>query len=323
MITGLDTADVVGHNISMTTAPVTVSNSEVLEYQKCKRAHFYHFGLGLEPKVPPIRFDRGTTGHKAIELATLAKMNGASLQDCINIAASYIANRSLKFMQDPGGLDRYQQEKRTEMFTELLGCVTKYITYYWHDVIRPILIEETFKVPINSRVNYGMRVDVFGQYIAGPYKGDYVVDDWKFRYNFISERLLSMNGQLHKYIFGLKAQGYIVTKGVFDQIRYRMLKDSDPEKMLKREPLKVKPVVREGMIETQVAVAEEIATVKVLPIVEQSKRAVRTLNEWACKDCIFFSLCETELRGQDPSMIISQEYKPSEYGYVEEESLAF
>lgn len=305
------------------TAPVTISNSEVLEWQKCERSHFYHFGLGLEPKEPPIRFDRGTTGHRALELATKAKIAGADLREATDIATGAIMHRSLQFLQGHFA-ENYQAAKRTEMFTELVNVVSLYLEHYWdNDEIRPILVEETFKVPVSSTVTYGLRADVVGEYTKFPYKGDYVISDWKFRYNFINPDLLPLNGQLHKYVFGVSTTGMKITKGIFDQVRYRKLKDPDPLQIFKREILVTKPKVRENIIETHISVAEDIAKRKVLPVHVQSQMARRNLSEFACKDCLFRGPCLTELRGDDPSSEISNNYKPSEYGYVEEESLAF
>lgn len=306
----------------MTAAPVTISNSEVLEYQKCKRSHFYHFGLGLEPKEPPLRFDRGTTGHKALEVATKAKINGASLQECIEIAEDQISIRAIQFMQGHFA-ENWEATKRTEMFTQLREVVGKYLTHYWVDDIRPILVEEVFKVPISSTVNYGLRADIVGQFTKFPYKGDYVILDWKFRYNYVKPELLDLNGQLHKYAFGVRIPEGKITKGVFDQIRYRKLLEPEPYKIFNRQVLETKPKVRKNIMDTHLVVAEEIANRKALPVNVQSATATRNLSEFACKDCLFATICMIELREEDPSKEISTNFKPSEYGYVEEESLAF
>ncbi len=305
------------------TAPVTISNSEVLEYQKCERSHFYHFGLGLEPKEPPLRFDRGTTGHKALEIATKAKIQGASLQECVELAEDSIMRRAIQFMQGHFA-ENWEASKRTQMFTELRSVVGQYLTYYWNnDDVRPILVEEVFKVPISSTVNYGLRADVVGQYTKFPFKGDYVISDWKFRYNFINPDLLELNGQINKYVFGVNIPEGKITKGIFDQIRYRKLKDPDPLQIFQRLPVPTKPKVRQAIMETHLSIAEDIAARKALPVREQSLKARRNLSEYACKDCLFRGPCTIELRGEDPSTEIGNNFKPSEYGYVEEESLAF
>jgi hypothetical protein len=279
--------------------------------------------MGLEPKEPPLRFDRGTTGHKALEIATLAKMNGADLEEAISAATGAIMARNIEFMKNHFNENR-DTIKRIEMFTELISVVKAYLTYYWiNDDIRPIYVEKMFKVPVSVTVNYGMRADLVGQYTKYPFKGDYVIQDWKFRYNFINPDDLELNGQLHKYVFAVNDPEMRVTKGVFDQIRYRKLKDPDPTQIFRRESLQTKPNTRAAIMDTHIAVANEIAERKILPVKRQSEIAIRNLSEFACKDCLFKTICKIQLRGDDPSREISNNFKPSEYGYVEEESLAF
>lgn len=294
---------------------ITVSNSEVISYQTCKRRHYYHHGLGIEPRIHSIPLDRGNTGHKALELYYKAKIAGADKQEAITQAVNYIFQYSIDQATEIKIANNLDFSKRMKMYNDLITLIQDYANRYWNDNVRPIEIETVHKVALNDRLRLGLKIDLFGEYIKGPFKGDYTIIDWKFRYNFPQQKLLDILPQIPKYIWAIGKTGTVVTKGELDVIRYRSLVEPDEYGVFKRFPLHPKPRVRDKIIEDHITVAEEIYKVKQLPVAEYSKIATRTLSEYTCKDCPFIDICSLELRGEDPTLKISTDYKPSDYNY--------
>lgn len=297
----------------MNKATFNISNSEVVTFQTCQRRHYYHFALEIEPKILSLPLERGITGHKAKEFFYKARIEGKSKEECIQVAIDHIISRQVKLLSAGLGDDR--QKGYLTMYTKLMSLVKNHCEYYWDENIIPLEVEQMHIVPLTSDINLGMRVDLFGQYTKYPNKGDYVVIDWKFRFNFPSRDIVELNGQLPKYIWALNEQGIIVTKGMLDILRYRSIIGEAPKDIYKRELIKVKSSVRDRIITDHIRVAERIVEKKKLPVAQYGKEAERTQNEIVCKYCPFKSICILELNGQDPTLEISTNYEPSTYGY--------
>jgi len=242
------------------TQGMVISNSEVNEYYNCQRSHYYHFILGLEPKVLPTRLERGVVGHKALEIIYTVKDNGGTPQEALEQATHSILEASLTFLQSSYSAE--DKTHRNQMYIDLMALMQEYITKYWdEDNIETVALEQVYKVPISSTVTLGCRIDRLGIYKTYPYKGDFVVIDWKFRANFLTPQALKLNGQLPKYIWATaRALDIPVTKGFMDILRYRELKDSNGK--FGRPEFKTKPAVRDKIIALHSAIAEEIVEKK-------------------------------------------------------------
>lgn len=301
---------------------MVISNSEAAEYQKCVRSHYYHYGLGIEPKLMNIGLDRGITGHKALEIYHKAILAGASITEAKIEAVTFLANRSAEYAGTFMPEDQ-DSARRMRMYTELIKIVDRYVDYYEFQPLEIVEVETTHIVKLNDRISYGFRPDLIAIWKAPPYRGDLIVVDWKFRFNFMNPAAIKMNAQIPKYVKGLKSEGHVVSKGMLDFIRYRSLKDPQSSDMFRRDMVAKKPSVLEKIMEDQLAISEEIYIKKQLPVKEYGATARRTMNELTCKNCPFADICNTELNGQDITRALTANFKTSEYGYeVDDEELA-
>ena len=285
----------------------------------CQRRWYYHYMMELEPKDTPTRLSRGNIGHKALEILYKAKLNGDTVNQALEKATNYLLNLSIDLLKLES-TSQYTVEQ-VAMIGDLIPLITKYVRYYWdNDPLEPIEVETVHKIPITSEVTYAMRLDLLAKYTQYPYKGDLIIVDWKFWYNFPTPDLLELNPQLAKYVWGISAEGNLVTKGMLDILRYRSLTDPDPSKIFDRKILRPRPAARKKIIEDHTKTALEIREIKLLPVVEASKVVKRNLNTMACKYCPYTKLCIIELKDGNPTLEINTNFKASEYGYNDDES---
>ena len=52
---------------------------------------------------------------------------------------------------------------------------------------------------------------------------------------------------------------------------------------------------------------------------EQKFYAVRNIHKMNCNTCPFLQICKSELQGEPIRVALQANYKPSQYGYVDEE----
>jgi predicted RecB family nuclease len=136
--------------------------------------------------------------------------------------------------------------------------------------------------------------------------GELVLVDHKFLYDPYSREVIDILPQMPLYIGALRSHGINVKYGLYNIIRTRNTKiDLYTTEVLKPSPTRVKQ-----------AMAEQIETMK--RIEQGVPFRVRTANKMNCGNCQFNSLCATELRGEDTTLLRTHYFKPNEYGYLDE-----
>lgn len=192
---------------------------------------------------------------------------------------------------------------------------------YQKDSFRVVGVEGVFSVPLDNGTTYPLTVDLLVEYTSGPWAGQYVAIDHKFRYDFFTPDELSMHIQTYKYIWALRKLGYPIKRSILNQLRYR---DGvkDPDKLLKREILEPTETQLESIMSEHMAVSSEIETAKQQPVSWYGKHAHRRLNMRDCGHCYFRIPCRQELLGKDASATLANNYAPEDpstfyrpYGY--------
>lgn len=191
----------------------------------------------------------------------------------------------------------------------------KYVRHY-RDDWRIVDVEGKYQQHLEDDITYGMTLDLLIEEQSGAYRGQYIVIDHKWCYNFQTPDELMMNSQIPKYIATLRNNGFNVTRGMLNLIRYRSdIKDTD--KLFKRSPLKPTDLRVENIMREQVATARLVRDRILMPVADYRDIAKRSMNKRNCGSCHFRLPCSLELDGRDKdaSTALAVDYVENTYGY--------
>lgn len=286
-----------------------ISNSETDLFLGCQRAHYYKFGLGLSPKTMSRALHIGLLGHQILESFYIALKDGASRLEAISTAMDELNNA-------------YEYET-PDVVNVVSNCFIHYIRQYDDDSWRIIDVERVYRIPLTEEITFGFTIDLLIEYVKGPYRGQLVVVDHKFKYNFPTTDELSMHTQLYKYMWGLQRLGYPVTHGLMNVLRYR--EDIvDKNKLFGRYELRPQGDQLKNIMGEHLAVAGDIYEVKSQPVAWYREHARRRLNGRDCAYCAFRVPCRQSLIGIDESRTLTSMFTPGgnqgpykPYGYEE------
>lgn len=290
---------------------ITISNTQVSMFNTCQRSEFFRFGMGIEPQqhMLSVALKRGLLGHEAFQLFYKLKQEGASKETCVEGAVEFIK-------QDLKSLDPQSMMKFVDIYQPLINLFKNYFTAYPEDPFEVLEIEKVYRTQISDTIAYGLRLDLLGRYTKGEHRGSLVLIDHKFVYNFKTQAELEMDGQLVKYGKTLRDNGFKVYKGLFNQLRYRNMKNTEPHMIYRREPVRASNVEVDTIWEEQAQVAEKIAERRSLPLAEQKRLAVRNLSPHICRGCYFQTICKLDMQGKDITNSVVANFQPNTYGYT-------
>lgn len=257
-----------------------VSHSEVESYLRCRRAHFYAYGLDIQAKHTGDALRRGKAGHAILEhgLKTIhASQNPADLW--------------------PAMQEEYQRKLNEDSeLIVLLADVIKPLRYFgetfFHEQGWEILEVERNEV-LDISDTLGMRF--ITDYTIKDRWGDILVLDAKFQYDFFSKKHLAIVPQLAKYVAARQIMGMPVNGVGYMEFRYRGKKDDAPSDRFKFSKVPLTAARIQRTFTEQVWVAEEIQRVKSQDFAVWHNTAPRVFNTKTCESCQFFELCQTEL----------------------------
>lgn len=290
-----------------------VSNSEIGMFLRCERQHYYRFALGVEPRLDTVgkAISRGIVGHKALNAYYTALQEGYSVNDCRD-AANEVVKQEIVTTQRlyPEAFDLMT------VLIDLKRMIDGYADMYTEEPFKVLHLEEYFSTKIDDDIDYGLRLDMLIEYTKGPYRGEIVVMDHKFVYNFKTQAELDSDVQLAKYTKTLRDNGYKYTvRGVFNQLRYRPIKNPTPDQLYRRAPVKAsKPAIDRLWLE-QSRTAKKIERYRSMPVAQYEDECTRNRSQFTCKYCHFQKLCDAELEGTDITTLLAAEYQPNTYGY--------
>lgn len=291
-----------------------ISNTEVTMFNTCRRQHYFRFGLDIEPRFENLgpALQRGIIGHEALNAFYTTKRLGGSKSDCLHAADQVIEEWVGKIV-----LQWPEKVKLLEVVCALKPLIHMYADLYEDEPFRVIETESFYKTPVTDEHDYGMRLDILVEFTGGEFRGDLAILDHKFVYNFKSDKELAMDGQLAKYVRTLRDNGFVITKGIFNQLRYRSLKNPTPDDLFRRDLVKAKRVETDRIWKEQAISAREIAYYRSLPRAQFADEAVRNLSPFTCKYCHFQPLCKSELLGESIELNVNTNYQPNTYGYAD------
>lgn len=280
-----------------------ISNSEVNTFQTCERQHYYAFREALKPKKGHSKsLTRGIVGHEALELYYKAKRKGFSKEVCTQQLIGAVESEIPKYPE-------YSQE-----LYQLISVLQRYVEYYWDEPWKILEVESTHSTLLgNSTVKYGLRLDLLVEVTSGRDKGQIIIVDHKFVYDFFNDREKQMNTQLVKYIRTLKKNGIPVRKAILNQIRYRQMKSADPNMLFRRDTIVTTDKESERFMEEFSKVAEDIDWLTGLSQEIHKASSRMHIDKQTCSQCAFQPLCKLNLQGLDEQPTKDMLYTHNDY----------
>ena len=295
---------------------LNISNSEVSTWLSCERMWVFAFGMDLAPADLSKPLARGVLGHLYFEYYVKHRIeNGAALHSpTAHAEAMQYAQKAFKEAMETG------TDVALVMETQFL--VERYMNFHEGWPYRELLgSEQRLDLQLTDTLNLPTRYDLYSRDIR---TNKYRIEDYKFTYDFWSERDHDVNGQMPKYIAVMKAAGMRVDEGNLIQIRTRPLgaEKSADAKNLWRETRYVPSLARvRAMLKQHVQASHEIEKFRnenVLPE-EMLDAAIALYNKHgSCRYCNFADLCNSVTEGaSDLSVNIRTSYTKNSYGYAD------
>lgn len=254
------------------------SNSGITVANECTRKYDYQYNQKLMSVDSNENMYRGVVGHAALAEYYTRKMELYSEELCRQAAYEVIYDQITK------------NPLRANLLMDLRQLIESYFEYYHvRDQFNVLSVETVYTTPVTPTEYFGAILDLVIEFTGGPNKGELAVVDHKFVYNFLNPDVLELDPQLPKYIHVARANGFPVSKGIYNQLRHRQMKDPDFSNLFRREPDKSSPNFRHAVWEEQdKSIAKIVA----------GGETTATLTHMVCKGCDFRRLCKAELEGR-------------------------
>lgn len=288
-----------------------ISNTQIAAKNLCDKAHDYQFIKKIVPKRLPTAIYRGVIGHAALEQYYLLLKDGKSVEECRDAALSVLDKEINKIATSTP-----EEFEQIGLLVNLRALIRDYAEVYRIEPFKVLEVEKVFTTKASTQVrflpviDYGLKLDLLVEMTKGEHRGDLVVVDHKFVYNFKTALDIQMDAQLPKYIKTLRDNGFIVTKGFFNQIRTRVMKNPSPVDLYRRDWIKTNKAETEQIWTEQLQSAEQI-----LKAQEFNTPPIRTMSLLVCRSCMYQGPCKAELNGDNVTQMLEANYEPSTYGY--------
>jgi hypothetical protein len=290
-----------------------ISNSEVMCFNKCKRKHMYEFLLRLTPVTQSPALHRGIIGHEILETYYESLMFGDKHSDAEDKALAQLDGIIVSAFEE--GMD-------TDIAIDLRNILTSYFDIAATDDWTILAVEKDY-VQEYEGIPVGMRLDILARINSGRFQGETLLIDHKFSYQAWSAGDVLMNGQPYKYGKILRDNGILVTKAMYNTIKYRT---KDVTKLVDR------PVLHMSQREQDVAIRDHVRTAKEIMAVREEfatgdlsdmvgptyrNEAPRALDKYTCGMCSFRDICKAEMshRTTATERMLESDFKANDYGY--------
>lgn len=289
-----------------------ISNSEVDSFLTCERKHLFSFAFARESKRKSRSLSIGIVGHEILATYYKALQEGLGKGDAEKEAMKHLTGIFRE--------DEYDPDSLATVYT----LISRYIS---QDTLasgaRILEVETDFYLPINADYWYAMRLDLLVEALIGSRKGQVLLVDHKFTYDFYTDDDLQLNPQMPKYVSAVRYSGYPVHEAYINQIRTRfpahLIEKKTDQDLFNRMPVGITvPRVRSALSH-QMKISERIIERRKMPLELQIEEAVPVLNKMICRNCPFKSACVMVEDGLPVEKALGSEYKKRTYGYSKEE----
>lgn len=277
-----------------------VSNSQVSTFLRCKRAHYYSYGMKIQSKKPSVAMTRGNMGHVALAQYYNSLKLGSTHKVAVKDATVALRDEA----------EFYPTLDTDTLLRELGSVLSHYFRTYEREAseIEVLEVEKSFEVQITADFSLPFIVDLI---LRHPRYG---VEAWdhKFVWDFWSNKVVDLDPQLPLYYAGLKMFGYHSFGVRYNELRYRdtIENKNHPETRFKRPAPTITPSNVITTMDEHIETGREIYRLKQLPLDVWEKSVVRTRNNQACRNCPFAAICTGDLNGEDRGLYLGYDYEP-------------
>ncbi len=271
----------------------TLSHSEVEQYKKCRRKHYYRYIIGIRSiSATNAALNKGLFGHAVLEAYFKALVEGSSKEDA--------RNKSKRVL-----VDLFMQNIAKEYPTDLSGVQLSLDTFFNADPFgdhKILAAESDYKVHIGI-IDFIFRVDLMTE---GP-DGKIRIFDFKFLYTMLEPAEVALYPQLPLYMEGLTRIGIQVEELWYIQMRSRTVKNPTEEDLLLPVKVETTDTRRKTTFREHLVAGEEILLQRQRPIGDASTNAIRSQGR-DCNMCEFKRLCVAEMEGSNVNEILNDYY---------------
>lgn len=247
-------------------------------------------------------------GHKVLEAYYKAKAAGYTHRAAIDAGMGVIADYMIYSHED---------EEQGEVIPIVTQRFLEYAEYYKDEPWRVLDVEGVYNIPLGGGITYALTLDLLVEVTDGPYKGEQVVVDHKWTYNFWTKDEIFFAAQIPKYLWTLAKLGSTAKVGFLNQIRYRRLKNETPDQIFRRDLIEPDPARLENIMDIQKRMAMKIANIKLLGPENFKSEAIPSIHKQNCSTCFFKLPCSIELDGRDPARVLLTQFAKNTYNYDE------
>lgn len=275
-----------------------ISNTEITAKNTCDRLHGYMYLEELEPAEYSLHIRRGVVGHAILQAYYTARMEGSSHLYAIDVAMDTLYDIIQK--SDPDDFEH------TKMISHLSKLLIKYFQRYEHDTYKILAVETMLTAPmIDEEIIFGLYADVLAEHTTGEFRGYVDIIDHKFVNNFKSPTELRTDAQQPKYKKTADLNGMPIRNAIFNQIRYRSMKDPSNDDLFRRSPLMLSKTGVDTVWQEAVETATDISQEKITGVHNTRRRQ----THGNCKYCFFVDLCMAELAGEDTTIMRQTQFQ--------------
>lgn len=281
-----------------------ISNSQIMDWQKCQRRFYYAQILKLRPKTYPGALKRGLDGHELFEAFFNKALEGGSYEECVEATNEIIE----RFVSD-GALDSMG------IYRHVLAFGAKFFEMPWKVVsveVNYIRKNVTYEPFFGERLDFAFTPDLIAEWTEGPKRGQQFMLDFKFTGQYWNEGEIAVYQQVPKYIRQYnKMHGTNIFSGAVVQLNTRASNTATGQQLYRISWLKITTQKLDRIEAENLRLMQDIATAK---LTYSPKAYVRTVDTYQCKMCFFAGdLCPMELEGRDPKRVIERNYVVNTY----------
>jgi hypothetical protein len=290
-----------------------ISHSEVQDYALCKRRHYYRYIEGIDKIDDSSALFRGTVGHAALQgyYGVMAELDSPADQKALHDEAVEVAFAEFRKLYKKT-VDDGKHMPLEEILFDWYFPNEPFVQHGW----QILAVEKKFQIEIEKDLIYPFTVDL----VAYDRNGNMTMVDHKFVYDFYGKAALSLNPQLPRYVGGMRALGFPVTRAYYNEIRTRpMGKAHTARDRLTQDEVILSQARMDKTWDELYGMAVEIKDLKsALDIGQLNEIAFRTANEHTCKNCPFRLVCEAELNDENPELIRKSYYRKADERYQDD-----
>jgi hypothetical protein len=272
-----------------------ISNSQIMDWQKCPRRFYYAQILKLRPKDYPPALQRGLAGHALMEAFFKRALEGGDYDECVAATNPILADPTVLHQ---GGMDIYRH-------------VLAYGAYFFSLPLKVRSVEINYLIETFDGNQFAFTPDLIAEWTSGPKRGQSVMIDFKFTGQFWNDAELGVYQQVPKYIrYYNKLTGEKLHNGQVVQLNTRAAQTATGTSLFRVSPVKITEDKLDRIELENIRLMEEVIYAKEN---YEEDDYNRTVDSYQCKMCFFASICAMDLEGRDSSKVRERAFTINTY----------